>query len=73
MTWPLIVTRHLENGDDNLGLYRMQVFSDSETGMHWQIGKGGGLHHHHAVAVRGRGVFPRRARRPLFERACARC
>ncbi len=48
MTWPLIVTRHLEKGDDNLGLYRMQVFGDDETGMHWQIGKGGGFHHHAA-------------------------
>ncbi|MEM7246590.1 MAG: UbiD family decarboxylase [Acidobacteriota bacterium] len=48
LTWPLIVTRHPEHGDDNLGLYRMQVFNDRETGMHWQIGKGGGFHHHAA-------------------------
>ena len=48
ITWPLVGTRHPERGDDNLGLYRMQVFSESETGMHWQIGKGGQFHHHAA-------------------------
>lgn len=48
ITWPLVGTRHPQRGDDNLGLYRMQVFSDSETGMHWQIGKGGAFHHHAA-------------------------
>jgi UbiD family decarboxylase len=48
ITWPLVGTRHPERGDDNLGLYRMQVFSDRETGMHWQIGKGGQFHHHAA-------------------------
>lgn len=45
ITWPLVITRHPERGDDNLGLYRMQIFSDDETGMHWQIGKGGAFHH----------------------------
>jgi 4-hydroxy-3-polyprenylbenzoate decarboxylase len=48
ITWPLVVTRHPERGDDNLGLYRMQVFGPDETGMHWQVGKGGGFHHHAA-------------------------
>jgi 4-hydroxy-3-polyprenylbenzoate decarboxylase len=45
ITWPLVLTRHPTRGDDNLGLYRMQAFSDAETGMHWQLGKGGAFHH----------------------------
>jgi UbiD family decarboxylase len=36
----------------NLGIYRLQVHDQRTTGMHWQIGKGGGFHH--AVAE-GRG------------------
>ncbi len=29
----------------NLGIYRLQVHDSRTTGMHWQIGKGGGFHH----------------------------
>jgi 4-hydroxybenzoate decarboxylase subunit C len=32
----------------NVGLYRMQVYDKSTTGMHWQIQKGGGFHHYRA-------------------------
>jgi UbiD family decarboxylase len=39
-------------GRSNLGIYRLQVYDERTTGMHWQIGKGGGFHH--AVAE-GRG------------------
>jgi UbiD family decarboxylase len=35
-------------GASNLGIYRMQRFDDATTGMHWQIGKGGGFHFHAA-------------------------
>jgi UbiD family decarboxylase len=34
----------------NLGLYRLQIFDDATTGMHWQIGKGGGFHYAEAEA-----------------------
>jgi UbiD family decarboxylase len=34
----------------NLGIYRLQVHDASTTGMHWQIGKGGGFHHSLAEA-----------------------
>jgi UbiD family decarboxylase len=37
-------------GRSNLGLYRMQVHDARTTGMHWQIGKGGGFHHAAAEA-----------------------
>jgi 4-hydroxy-3-polyprenylbenzoate decarboxylase len=33
-------------GKRNVGLYRMQVYDDATTGMHWQIQKGGGFHYH---------------------------
>ncbi len=55
ITLPLVYTEHPdgpEAGAPNLGMYRMQRFSDREFGLHWQIGKGGGFHH--AVAE-GRG------------------
>ena len=32
-------------GAHNLGMYRMQVHDARTTGMHWQIGKGGGFHY----------------------------
>jgi len=34
----------------NLGIYRLQVHDTATTGMHWQIGKGGGFHHSVAEA-----------------------
>ncbi len=43
-TLPLVFTKDPISGVPNLGIYRMQIFSKKETGMHWQIGKGGGFH-----------------------------
>jgi UbiD family decarboxylase len=48
VTLPLVLTRHPEHGKPNLGMYRMQIHSPTTTGMHFQIGKGGGFHHHEA-------------------------
>ncbi|UUZ84022.1 UbiD family decarboxylase [Paenibacillus sp. P26] len=48
VTSPLVYTEHPENGHHNLGMYRMQVYDDRTTGMHWQIHKGGGFHYHEA-------------------------
>ncbi|MEE9391078.1 MAG: UbiD family decarboxylase [Planctomycetota bacterium] len=48
ITLPLVYTEHPETKGHNLGMYRAQIFNDRETGMHFQIGKGGG--HHLAVA-----------------------
>lgn len=45
LTWPLVYTEHPEDGGHNLGVYRMQIQGPQRTGMHWQIGKGGGFHH----------------------------
>ena len=35
-------------GGRNLGIYRMHIHDPRTTGMHWQIGKGGGFHYHAA-------------------------
>jgi 4-hydroxybenzoate decarboxylase subunit C len=45
VTLPLVMTRHPVTGGSNLGVYRLQVHDARTTGMHWQIGKGGGFHY----------------------------
>ena len=46
VTLPLVYTEHPEEGGHNLGMYRIQRYDDRTTGLHMQIGKGGGFHHH---------------------------
>jgi UbiD family decarboxylase len=46
VTLPLVYTEHPDDGTHNLGMYRVQRHGPDRTGMHWQIGKGGGFHHH---------------------------
>ena len=46
VTFGLVLTADPETAERNLGLYRMHVFGAAETGMHWQIQKGGGFHYH---------------------------
>ena len=41
ITLPLVVTRSLETGKRNVGMYRMQIFDKKTTGMHWHIHKDG--------------------------------
>jgi len=46
VTLPLVYTEHPDRpGHSNLGMYRLHVHDARTTGMHWQIGKGGGFHH----------------------------
>jgi 4-hydroxybenzoate decarboxylase subunit C len=45
VTLPLVYTEHPDNRSHNLGMYRIQRHSPTTTGLHWQIGKGGGFHH----------------------------
>lgn len=42
ITFPLVFTKDPENGIYNCGVYRMQVYDERTTGMHWHI------HHHGA-------------------------
>lgn len=41
VTLPLVVTRSLESGKRNVGMYRLQIFDKNTTGMHWHIHKDG--------------------------------
>ncbi|HUG53345.1 MAG TPA: UbiD family decarboxylase [Vicinamibacteria bacterium] len=45
ITTPAVYTEHPRRPGHNLGVYRMQVHDERTTGMHWQIGKGGGFHY----------------------------
>jgi UbiD family decarboxylase len=47
-TLPLVYTESPLTGKHNLGIYRMQRYDKTTTGMHWQIGKGGGFHYFEA-------------------------
>jgi UbiD family decarboxylase len=51
ITLPAVYTEHPQRPGHNLGMYRMQVHGPRTTGMHWQIGKGGGFHHAAAEAA----------------------
>lgn len=55
ITFPLVFTEDPETRKRNLGLYRIHVYDQKTTGMHWQIGKGGGVHFHKAEK-RGQGL-----------------
>ena len=48
LTWPMVLTHDPVTGGRNLGLYRLHQYDAATTGMHWQIQKGGGFHHHEA-------------------------
>ncbi len=45
ITYGQVVTYDPRDGRRNIGIYRMHVFDDRTTGMHWQIQKGGGFHY----------------------------
>jgi len=44
ITLPTVHTKDPDTGERNLGMYRMQVFDDRSTGMHWQVHKVGARH-----------------------------
>src|SRR3954463_16373782 len=44
ITLPNVHTRDPDSGARNLGMYRMQVYDDRTTGMHWQVHKVGARH-----------------------------
>lgn len=47
-TLPLVYTEKPRSHEHNLGMYRLQIHSQNQTGMHWQIHKGGGFHYYEA-------------------------
>lgn len=44
ITLPMVITRSLNDSSLNVGIYRMQVYDEATTGMHWQAQKGGAIH-----------------------------
>jgi 4-hydroxy-3-polyprenylbenzoate decarboxylase len=45
ITLPLVFSRNPDTGKRNCGMYRMQVFDERTTGMHWQTHKQGAEHY----------------------------
>ena len=45
ITLPLVISRDPETGRRNVGTYRMQVYDERTTGMHWQTHKDGARHY----------------------------
>jgi 4-hydroxy-3-polyprenylbenzoate decarboxylase len=45
ITLPLVFTRNPDTGKRNCGVYRMQVYDERTTGMHWQTHKHGAEHY----------------------------
>lgn len=41
ITLPLVFTKDPENGQQNVGMYRLQVYDKKTTGMHWHLHKDG--------------------------------
>jgi len=45
ITLPMVFTQCPDTGVRNVGMYRMQVFDDTTTGMHWHVHKVGARHY----------------------------
>ncbi len=45
LTLPIVITRHPETGQRNVGMYRMQIYDARTTGMHWHPHKVGAEHY----------------------------
>jgi 4-hydroxy-3-polyprenylbenzoate decarboxylase len=50
ITLPMVFSNNPETGKRNCGMYRMQVFDDRTTGMHWQKHKQGAEHYRRLIA-----------------------
>jgi 4-hydroxy-3-polyprenylbenzoate decarboxylase len=57
ITLPCVVTRDPDTGARNVGMYRMQIYDDRTTGMHWQLQK--------VAARHGRRYYERGERMPV--------
>lgn len=44
ITLPMVISVDPETGMRNTGMYRMQIFDNKTTGMHWHLHKGGAAH-----------------------------
>jgi 4-hydroxy-3-polyprenylbenzoate decarboxylase len=51
ITLPMVFSRNPETGKRNCGMYRMQVYDERTTGMHWQKHKQGAEHYRRMAAA----------------------
>ena len=67
ITLPCVVTKDPDTGERNVGMYRIQIYDDRTTGMHWQLQKVGARH--------GRRYYETGTRMPVadFSRRRSRC
>jgi 4-hydroxy-3-polyprenylbenzoate decarboxylase len=54
ITLPMVLSKDPQSGTRNVGLYRMQVFDQRTTGMHWHLHKVGARHFQHQKEKYGR-------------------
>ncbi|MFQ6130907.1 MAG: menaquinone biosynthesis decarboxylase [Armatimonadota bacterium] len=45
ITLPMVFTRHPETGQRNVGMYRLHIYDERSTGMHWHPHKVGAMHY----------------------------
>jgi len=57
ITLPCVVTKDPDTGERNVGMYRIQIYDDRTTGMHWQLQK--------VAARHGRRYYVRGERMPV--------
>src|ERR1700678_4219599 len=50
ITLPMVFSRNPDTGKRNCGMYRLQIFDECTTGMHWQTHKQGAEHYRRMVA-----------------------
>jgi 4-hydroxy-3-polyprenylbenzoate decarboxylase len=58
ITFPLVFTKSPITGKRNVGMYRMHVYDERTTGMHWQTQKHGAEHFRRARAANPEGRIP---------------
>jgi len=58
ITLPMVFSRNPETGRRNCGMYRMQIFDERTTGMHWQTHKQGAEHYRRILAQGGQTRMP---------------
>jgi 4-hydroxy-3-polyprenylbenzoate decarboxylase len=57
ITLPCVVTKDPDTGERNVGMYRIQIYDDKTTGMHWQLQK--------VAARHGRRYYEKGERMPV--------
>ena len=70
ITLPCVITRDPKTGKRNVGMYRMQIYDERTTGMHWQRQKVAAEHYRDHLRRCGEsGITEARARSPVRARS----